>query len=413
MPTAITELPAIAGGQPAKSTPFSRGKRYGDDELQELREALDQGTLFYAHGTKVKQMETEFAAVVGRKFGIATSSGTASIHTALMAAGISPGDEVVIPPITDMGTVFPVLWQGAIPVFADVDPRSYVMTPKSVEAVLTPKTKAVVAVHLWGNACDLAGLAELCHARGVMLIEDCAQAHGTTYRGKYIGTYGEIGCFSLNEFKHIACGDGGIVLADDEKLAERLRLSTDKCYKRVPGAALRDAWFLANNYRMTELQGAVARAQLRKLDAIIAARRSWCSRLQEALAKLPGLLVPQPTEGCDPSWWFYMLRVDEAVTKADAVKVAEALQAEGLPCSPNYIRNPVYDCDVFRNHHPFDRGTHPFAARDYNASLCPVAEEVLRTAVVLAINEGYSEPDLQETISGFSKVFNWFARNGK
>src|SRR5437868_32616 len=149
--SAAKDVPAIAGGAPTKTTPYRREKRYGDEELQQLREALDQQTLFYAQGKKVFELERRFAQKIGVKHAIACSSATAAIHAGLMALGISPGDEVIVPPITDMGSVLPILWQGGVPVFADVDPLTYNVTPQTVEKCISSKTRAIIAVHLAGN----------------------------------------------------------------------------------------------------------------------------------------------------------------------------------------------------------------------------------------------------------------------
>src|SRR4051812_42696382 len=161
------DIPAIAGGQPAKSESFATEQRYGDDELNEVTEALKQGTLFYASGNKVKQFEAEFCARTGFSHGVSTSSGTAAIHAALAAAGISPGDEVIVPPITDMGTFVPILYQGAVPVFADLDPQTYNLLPASVANNVTDKTRAILAVHLAGNACDMNSLLEIATGRNI------------------------------------------------------------------------------------------------------------------------------------------------------------------------------------------------------------------------------------------------------
>ena len=155
---------------------YRKEKRYGSAELKQLREVLDQGTLFYAQGKKVSELEAAFAKRYGTKHAIAVSSGTASIHCAMMALGISPGDEVIVPPITDMGSILPVLWQGAVPVFADLDPHTYNLSPDSVANLITDRTHAVLAVHLAGNACDLAALGAICAAQTFYLIEDCASA---------------------------------------------------------------------------------------------------------------------------------------------------------------------------------------------------------------------------------------------
>lgn len=407
-PNVLMETPAIAGAAPAKTTPFVRPARYTEDELNELKEALDQQTLFYAYGNKVKQLEQEFAAKHGFGYAVATSSGTASIHTAMIALGISPGDEVIVPPITDMGSLIPILYQGGIPVFADVDPYSYVLTPESVEKVISPRTRAVLAVHLWGNPCDLDGLAAICDKRGIIVIEDCAQAFGALYKGKPVGSFGRVGCFSYNEFKHVSCGDGGLVVTSDAAIARRLRLSTDKCYDRDPNALMRNPTFLAANYRMTELQGAVARAQLRKLDGIVDIRRNWCERLSAALSGVKGISLPTPTPGGSPSYWFYMLRAKPEELGVDTDKLAEALRAEGLPVGAHYIGRTIYEYPIFANHSAFERGSHPFAARQYKTGDCPTAEAVLETCVMLSIHEGYTDKDLEETVLAITRTANWF-----
>lgn len=402
------DLPATAGGQPAKTTPYGHEQRYGEKELAELREAIEQGTLFYAQGHKVGRLEQEFAARQGVRFAIACSSGTAAIHAALISLGIGPGDEVITAPITDMGSVIPILFQGATPVFADLDPHCYTLAPAAIEAAITPATRAVLAVHLAGNACDLDALARICDTRGIALVEDCAQALACTYRRRPIGSIGKIGCFSLNEFKHISCGDGGIVVTDDAELAVRLRLATDKCYDRRPGVTIRNPTFLAGAYRMTELQGAVALAQLRKLDSIVARRRAWCGELTARIADAPGIALPETTPGCEPSWWFYLLRVTEELG-ADADTFAEALRKEGLPASAHYIGQCVYQYPLFTKHSAFARAPHPFSARTYARGLCPVAETILDTAVLLSINEAYTPADLDETAHAIRKCARWFA----
>jgi dTDP-4-amino-4,6-dideoxygalactose transaminase len=301
-------------------------------------------------------------------------------------------------------------------VFADLDPHTYNLDPRDVAARVTPRTRAVIAVHLAGNACNLAALRELAASKGIALIEDCAQAHGCRYDGRAVGTFGVAGCYSLNEFKHISCGDGGIVVTDDAALAAKLRLCTDKGYSRVAGGPPhRGTTFLANNYRMTELQGAVALAQLEKLDDIVRRRRSWCDRLAAGLRDLPGLELPVVTPRCEPSWWFFMFRVTP-VLGASAEQLAEALRAEGVPARAHYIGRCVYDYPLFAEHAASARGTgggdsHAFAAHNYADARrrCAVAEEILKTCVVLPINEGYSDQDLHETVRAFARVCAWFA----
>lgn len=405
------DLPAIAGGEPAKTVPYGKEARYGQEELRELEEALAQGTLFYSQGKKTYQLEAEFASRYGVPFGVTCNSGTTAVHAALIAAGISPGDEVIVTPITDMGSIVPIMYQGAIPIFADLDPHTYTLDPESVKANITPRTRAIIAVHLWGNSCDLDALLELCEQHDLILIEDCAQAFGCLYKGQPIGTIGHMGCFSFNEFKHIACGDGGIVLTKDADYAEKLRLATDKGYNRRPDALVRQPAFLANNYRMTELQSAVALAQLKKLDSIVSRRRAWCGELSRQLEGIPGLHLPQMTEGAEASWWFYMMRVDAEALGTDVDSFTAALRAEGLPVSAHYIGQPIYKYPVFVQHSAFERASHPFEAIDYSKTHCSTAEDILATSVTLAVNQAYTETDLNETVRAIRRVAAWFARD--
>jgi len=407
------DVPAIAGGEAAKKTPYGSTVRYGDEEIAELAEAVHQQTLFYASGKKVRQLETEFAAKYGARHAISTSSGTASIHAALIAAGISPGDEVIVSPITDMGTIAPILFQGAVPVFADLTPAGHVLDPDDVARRITERTKAVLAVHLWGNACDLDSLEALCAPRGISLIEDCAQAFGCKWKGKPIGTVAKIGCFSLNEFKHISCGDGGIVLTDDDETAVRLRLATDKGYDRRPDALVRQPAFLCNNYRLTELQAAVAIAQLRKLDGIVERRRQFAERLTAGLQGTPGIRLPEATPGAEPSWWFYFFRIDPTVLGVDAKAVAGALSKEGIRAGANYIGTPIYKYPIFTDHSAFPRGTHAYQTLDYKEVACPEAEAILDTGVMIPVNEGYTSTDADEIAAGLQRLCRWLAAGNR
>ena len=405
---ATPDKAAIAGGKPAKTKPYSKIPRYGDEELAELKEAIAQQTLFYAQGKKVKTLEKEFAAKHAQKFGVGCSSGTTAIHSACIAAGVSPGDEVIVPPITDMGTILPVMWQGAVPVFCDLDPHTYNMTAATIEAKLTDRTRAIIAVHLAGNPCDLAAIQKLADSRKIVLIEDCAQAHGTKYNDKPVGSFGHIGCYSFNEYKHISCGDGGMITTSDAELAAKLRLATDKAYDRSPGVAIRDPKFMANNYRMTELQGAVALAQLRKVDSIVQRRNSWGTRLTDRIKDLAGITLPAVTPGGWHTYWFYALRVDKEKLRATADEFAAAMAKEGCPTSAHYIARPIYKYPLFVNHSAFERGDHPYKRVDYRAVKCETAEAILDTVVLLQVNEAYSDQDLDETATAFEKVVAHF-----
>jgi dTDP-4-amino-4,6-dideoxygalactose transaminase len=402
---------ALHGGTPAKTTPYTKGKRFGKEELTYLEEALNQNTLFYWGGSMTKRMCRKFGEMYGAEYCVATSSGTAAIHVALGACDVGPGDEVITAPITDMGSVIGILFQNAIPVFADVDPRTYNMTAESIEAKITDRTKAILVVHLAGSPAEMDRIMEVANKHGVYVIEDCAQAYLCSYKGQLAGTFGHFGCFSLNDFKHISAGDGGMVITNDKRLYEKAHLFTDKSYDRL-GTGNNTA-SLAPNYRMSELVGAVGLAQLEKLEDICARRHAYGERLNDAIKELPGLLHHMIPEGGYSSWWTLFLRVDEEALGCSNKEFNEALRAEGINCSAGYIPSCVYQYELFRNrtayprsHYPFD-GTHgnPIEYRDGD---CPNAEKFLDTCIRLAVNEFFTERDCDETIGALRKVSSYF-----
>lgn len=405
---------ALFGGEKTKQTPFGTGKRFGEEELEQLREALEQNTLFYWYGNKVKEMNRKFAAMYGVPHCVATSSGTAAIHAALGALGVTAGDEVIVPPITDMGTIIGVLYQNAIPIFADLDPYSYHMTAETIEEKITDKTKAVIVVHLAGNTADMDPILELARKRDLKIIEDCAQSYLSYYKGKLAGTMGDAGCFSLNDFKHISAGDGGMVLLKDEALYEKTLRFVDKNYNRLAGASLRDVGFLAPNYRMTELQGAVALAQLDKLESICAKRREYGDGITEGIRELPGIIPAKTPVGGQSSYWFYMFRIDAAKAGVDRDQFCGALTAEGIPCMPGYIPACVYEYNLLTEKNIYPGTDCPFGCKyygrkiEYRKGLCPNAEEILQTSVRLPVSEFYTEQDRKDVVSAIRKVSGYF-----
>ena len=350
---------------------------------------------------------------------VATSSGTAAIHTALGAAGITAGDEVITSPITDMGSVIGILYQNAIPVFADVNPYTYNMDPESIEANITGSTKAILVVHLAGNPADMDEIMRIADKYGLTVIEDCAQAYMTYYKGRLVGTIGHIGCFSLNDFKHITAGDGGMCIMNDETLYHKALRFADKNYSRISvnGVIDRDISSVAPNYRMNELTGAVAIAQLDRVEWICERRRIYGDGLTARLRNIPGITPPLVKDGNASSYWFYLFRVDEAKLHVDTDTFIAALQAEGVPCQRGYIPACVYEYGLFQNRSAFPNTHAPFdspyckISRSYPAGLCPAAEDVLRSTVRIPVSEFYSEEDLQQTVAAIEKVAAWYAQN--
>ncbi|PTX64898.1 dTDP-4-amino-4,6-dideoxygalactose transaminase [Melghirimyces profundicolus] len=405
---------AIHGGPKVKTKPFGTGKRFGDEEIRELKEALDQNTLFYHSGNKVKTFLERFNELYGIRYSVAASSGTAAIHVALGAAGVSVGDEVITSPITDQGTLIGILYQNAIPVFADLDPRTYNMDPKSIVDRITPKTKAILVVHLAGNPADMDAVMDIARRYKLKVVEDCAQSYMTRYKGRCVGTIGDYGCFSTNDFKHISTGDGGLVTVNSGK-EEDFRVVhafADKNYQRLQGEVFRELNYLAPNYRMTELQGAVGIAQLKKLPEICEKRHQYGERMTEGIRDLPGILPPKVTEGGWSSYWFYMLRLDGSRLNCTREVFSSALGAEGIPNHPGYIPEVVYRQPLFQKRQAYPGSDFPFCLSEtsYQPGICPEAEQILATAVRLPISEFFTESDIEDMVRGIRKVALHYAK---
>ncbi len=404
---------ALRGGPKAKTTPYGTGAKYGPEEEREVLAALRQGTLFYAFGGKTRALCSRFSELYGLKHATATSSGTAAVHVALGCVGVGPGDEVILTPITDMGSVIGALYQGAVPVFADVEPHTYAPDPDSIADRITERTRAIVVVHLAGNPARMDRIMEVARERGVAVVEDCAQAWLAEYRGRLVGTLGAMGCFSLNEFKHISAGDGGLVGTNDPELARLSALWADKCYDR--SARVRDPWFLAPNYRMNELTAAVSLAQLEKAAAIVERRSALGRRLSAGIAGLPGVAPMEEQPGGRCSFWFYMFRVDPEALGVGRDEFVGALKAEGVACEAGYVHDVMYKYRLFRERSAFPHSRWPFEdprtgrAVEYPDGLCPVAEEVVRTCVWMPLNQWFTDRDVDETAAGVVKVARHFA----
>jgi dTDP-4-amino-4,6-dideoxygalactose transaminase len=370
------------------------GRTLGAEELAAVAEALRSGTLTSTKGRFTRQFEAQFATRLGSAHAYACASGTAAIHCAIAAIDPEPGEEIITTAITDMGALTPILYQGAIPVFADVDPRTCNVTADGVAARITGRTRAIVVTHLFGNPCDMKPILELASRRGIPVIEDCAQAFGATVEGRPVGRLGAIGCFSLQQGKHITTGEGGVVVSDDPALARRMYLYINKGWGY--GDPNPDHYFVALNYRLSELQGAVALAQLGKLDGAVRQRTAMAARLTAALGDLPGVSTPYAYPGAVQTYWKYCLRVDASRIPGGALGLAKALKTYDVASMPRYIQKPAFQCQVFREQRTFGRSRWPFTlaspeAVDYAPSRFPGTFSALEQVLVLPFNEGYRE----------------------
>lgn len=373
------------------------GRTFDERELTLVEDAIRSGTLNSTRGTYVHRFEQEFAAWQGSKHAIACANGSAAVHCAIAALGLSAGDEVITTPITDMGALTPIFYEGAVPVFADVDPDTLNVTAATIEAQLTERTKAIIVTHLFGRPCDMQPIVELACRHDLPIVEDTAQAFGATIDGRKAGRHGLISAFSLQQGKHITTGEGGIVCTDDDELARKVFLFVNKAWGY--GDEQPDHYFPALNYRMTELQGAVACGQLPKLDDVIARRRDAARTIRERLSQLHGIACPDDPPNGTHSYWKFAFRVDADVVPGGAVALGKRMRDAGIACAPRYVQKPAFECQLFRDwrehpvsslplqHNPRGSAEGPlFERADY-----PGAIAGLEQVVVLPINERYHE----------------------
>ena len=310
---------------------------------------LERGVLSGPFAPEVRGLEREFADYLGARFTLATNSGTAALHVALAAAGVGPGDEVVTPAFSFVATAMSVLQNNAVPTFVDIEPETFGMDPEKLEAAITPRTKAIMPVHIHGNPCRIEAIAAIAKKRGLVLIEDAAQAHGASIGKKRVGTFGAMGCFSLQSSKNLACGEGGVMVTDDEELYRRacstrmfgedITPADESSYniqRALDGNRAYDSKTMGWMYRTNEMSAALARSQLRRLEEFNEQARRNASALSAALGKLPGVTPPAVPEGRVPVWHKYRVRLDATRVGVEAPParvrdaVVKALKAEGV-----------------------------------------------------------------------------------
>jgi dTDP-4-amino-4,6-dideoxygalactose transaminase len=370
------------------------GRTLGAEEIERVAEAIRSGTLTSTKGEFTKTFQERFAALHGGRHAWACASGSAAVHIAVAAIDPEPGDEIVTTAITDMGALAPILYQGAIPVFADVDPRTCNVTAGTIRARLSPRTRAIVVTHLFGNPCEMGDILALARERDLPVIEDCAQAFLARSAGRLVGALGAIGAFSLQQGKHITTGEGGIVLTDDPELSRRSFLFINKAWGY--GDPKPDHYFLALNYRMSELQGAVALAQLDKLDGSVRQRQKMAARLSGLLDGVRGIETPWVAPDNEHVYWKYCLRVDSRQIPGGSPELGRRLKERGIASAPRYIQKPAFQCEVFRDQRTFGRSRWPFTlarpeAVDYSPARFPGTFEALEGILVLPWNERYTE----------------------
>lgn len=372
----------------------SSGRTFDETEIAYVTEVLKSGTLTTTKGKFGKMLEQKFAEKLGAKFAYACTSGSAAIHIAVAAINPEPGDEIITTSITDMGALTPLMYRGVVPVFAEVDPKTLNVTAETIEKKISERTKAIIVTHLFGNPCEMGPIMELAREKGIPVIEDSAQTFLAKKGDAFAGTIGDIGCFSLQQGKHMTTGEGGMVVTNDEKLARKMFLYINKAWGY--GDANPDHYFMALNYRMSELQAAVALGQLEKLETCVANRQNTAALLTELLQGIDGVELPVIASDATHTYWKYCLTVDDTKIEGGSVGMAQLLKEKNIFSAPRYIVKPAFMCQVFQEKNTLGTSQFPFnlareGAVDYEMENYPLTAKALHDVLVLPWNEKYTE----------------------
>ena len=328
----------------------------GEEEQQNVADCVERSWIS-ARGEYVTEFEDLFSSYCNREYGISTTSGTTALHLALKAIGVGDGDEVIIPTLTNAACAFAVRYCGADPVLVDIDSETWCMAPEEIEAAITDRTAAIMPVHLYGHPVDMEPILELASEYDLRVIEDAAEAHGAEYRGQRAGNIGDIGCFSFYANKLITTGEGGMVVTDDEAVAERAEHLKDLAYSQ-PERYIHDA--VGFNYRMTNLQAAVGVAQVEKLGRFVEMRRENAARYNERLAAVEGIRTPPEKPWAKSNYWMYAITVEDSFP-VNREELITSLSDQGIETRRFFA--PMHEQPVFNQEGRFEGEHYPAAER--------------------------------------------------
>lgn len=413
---------ALFGGPRTIPGLFERYNPIGEEEVQAAKEVIESGVLsqylgvwhndFYG-GPKVRDFEKSCVEYFGVKHAVTVNSWTSGLIAAVGAIGIQPGDEVIVPPWTMSATATAILHWNAIPVFADIEPETFNLDPASVEMNISPYTKAIMAVDIFGHSADMDALMAIADRHGIKVITDTAQAPGSYYKGQFTGTRAHVGGYSLNYHKHIHTGEGGILVTNDDEIAERLRLIRNHAEAVVGGKGASDLCnMIGYNFRLGEIECAIGIEQLKKLDGFVASRQKIAERLTQGLTGLSGLRTPIVKVDCTHAYYVYPLVLDVDQLGVSRARIIEALEAEGLTgLAAGYVNLhllPMYQKKMAYGSNGFP-WTSEICQREvsYDYGICPVAEELHEKSFIgfpLCMYE-LDDAGLDQVIEAFRKVW--------
>ncbi|MFW6040708.1 MAG: DegT/DnrJ/EryC1/StrS family aminotransferase [Thermoplasmatota archaeon] len=368
-----------------------------EEEVEAVREVILSG--YYAPGPKVDKFEKEFSDYIGTDYAAAVNGGTAALHVSLAAAGIGPGDEVIVPPMTFFATVAAVLHQNAIPVFADIEQDSFCIDPEDIKEKITSKTKAIIPVHLFGNAAEVDEINEIAEDNDLIVIEDAAQAHGTEYKGEKVGSIGDIGCFSFYATKHMTTGEGGIITTDDKEIAEKAQ-----AIKGHGMTGRHEHSYLGYNYEMSEINAAMGLVQLEKLDRLNERRIENSEYLLDEIEDgFEWLQTPDIKPYVKHTYFWCPVVVNEDLVGMDTSKVIKLLDGMGVETRNRYTE-PIYHQPVLEN--PYPNGC-PYECQNvkpkYDELYLENAENLVGRFIGLPNHPGLEKEDLDKVLEVLKK----------
>ncbi|MBQ7972310.1 MAG: UDP-4-amino-4,6-dideoxy-N-acetyl-beta-L-altrosamine transaminase [Lachnospiraceae bacterium] len=398
----MSELIAIKGGSPVRETPLGYGKQYIDDaDIEAVVKVLKSD--FLTCGPSIGSLERKLCEVTGAKYAVAVSNGTAALHIACMAAGVGPGDEVITTPITFAASANCALYCGAKPVFADINPETYNISPASIREKITPATKAVVAVDFTGQAVELDEIREICKENNLILIEDAAHSLGTLYNGKPVGSIADMTTFSFHPVKTVTGGEGGAVTTNDEETYRKLLRLRAHGVTRVQEEMKNTShggWYyeqteLGYNYRITDFQAALIESQLGKLPLFQKRRKEIVKTYNEAFKDIPEILIQKEIAESDTTRHLYILRLDLSALNCNRKEFFDAMQAENIKVQVHYI--PVY----YHSH---------YESLGYEKGLCPHAEKLYDEIMSLPLFYSMTDKDVADVIEATKKLIRYYKK---
>lgn len=413
---------ALFGGTPVRQKSFPRYNTIGKEEKQAVMEVLDKGELSgflgtwspeFFGGERVQKLEREWEAHFSVKHAVSVNSATSALNVAVGAAEVAPGDEVIVSPYTMTASVTCVLVYNAIPVFVDILPDTFCLDPEKIRKAITPRTKAIVVVDLFGHPFEADEIMTIAREHDLKVIEDAAQGYGASYYGRPAGTLADIGVFSLNVHKIINCGEGGVCVTNDDELAERMRLIRNHGEEVVKEKGTKNIVnIIGYNYRMGEIEAAIASEQLKKVDSLVAERVENAEYLSEKLQRFPGITPPIVRPYVRHGYYGFPIRYNASQIGIPRDLFVEAMRAEGIPTSIGYVE-PIYLQPLYQHRIAYGTCGCPFTCTynqesivDYAKGLCPVVERMHYEEWIAngLVHKGISKTDLDDIVHAYEKV---------